>query len=628
MGADEKGSRAAGSQTGRGREGAIRIGGASGYWGDAALATPQLIRGGDLDYLVYDYLAEITLSIMARARAAEPSRGYATDFVTAAMAPNLEDIARRGIRVIANAGGVNPRACAEALRGEIAARGLGLRVAVVLGDDLMERAAEFTACREMFSGEAFPAPDSIASINAYLGAFPIAAALDAGADIVITGRCVDSAVTLAACIHAFRWSRDDLDLLAQGSLAGHILECGTQATGGNFTDWESVVGKLFEAGYPIAEVAADGSFTVGKAPGTGGLVSIGTVAEQMLYEIGDPQAYLLPDVICDFSLVEVEELASDLVRVSGARGRGVPGDYKVSLTWADGYRAGQLWTLIGRDAQRKARHLADAVLARTAAMLDHHGLPPLLASSVEILGSESHFGAAARDLRAREVDVKIAARHSSARGIGVFLKEMVGLALTAPPGLTGFAGARPKPTPVVRLFSFLLPRSAVAVRVELDGHDLAYREETSVGGSISSVAPTAVPDATGGGPLLDVPLEAVALGRSGDKGDKANVGVIARHPDFLPWIAAHFTEQAVASFFDHFLDSGQERPVERFYLPGLHALNFLLHRVLGGGGVASLRADPQGKSYAQLLLTVPLPVPRTLLEAHGLDHHALAEGRP
>lgn len=606
---------------------AIRIGGAAGYWGDAALATPQLIGGGDLDYLVYDYLAEITLSIMARARAADASRGYATDFVSAAMAPNLEEIGRRGIRVIANAGGVNPRACADALRGEIAARGLDLRVAVVLGDDLTERAAEFSACREMFSAEAFPSLEAIASINAYLGAFPIAAALAGGADIVITGRCVDSAVTLAACIHAFGWSRDDLDRLAQGSLAGHILECGTQATGGNFTDWETVVEHLFEAGYPIAEVTADGSFTVSKPPGTGGLVSTGTVAEQMLYEIGDPEAYCLPDVICDFSRVELEQLDADVVRVSGARGRGVPEHYKVSLTWADGFRAGQIWTLIGRDATRKAGHLAEAVLARTEAMLEQHGLPPLTASSVEILGSESHFGAAARDMQPREVDVKIAARHPSARGIGVFLKEMVGLALTAPPGLAGFAGARPKPTPVVRLFSFLLPRSAVAVQVELDGRELAYREEAALDGSLRAASPATLPAAADGGPLVEVALEAVALGRSGDKGDKANIGLIARHADFLPWVAAHFTEEAVASFFDHFLEAGQERPVERFYLPGVHALNFLLHRVLGGGGVASLRADPQGKSYAQLLLTCPLPVPRALLEAHGLADQILAKAQ-
>jgi hypothetical protein len=198
----------------------IRIGGAAGFWGDAALATSQLLAAGGLDYLVYDYLAEITMSIMARARAADPARGYATDFISSAMAPNLEAIAGQGVKVLANAGGVNPEACAAALRGEIAARGLDLRVAVVLGDDLTERAAEFAGQREMFSGEAFPPAEAIASINAYLGAFPLARALSDGADIVITGRCVDSAVTLAACIHAFGWEREDLDRLAQGSLAG------------------------------------------------------------------------------------------------------------------------------------------------------------------------------------------------------------------------------------------------------------------------------------------------------------------------------------------------------------------------------------------------------------------------
>ena len=215
-------------------ETAIRVGGAAGFWGDASLAAPQLLAGGDLDYLVFDYLAEITMSIMARARAADSGKGYATDFVSAAMRPNLPAIAAQKVRVIANAGGVNPMACAEALRREIAAQDLSLRVAVVLGDDLTERAGEFTGQCEMFSDEAFPPPESIASINAYLGAFPIAEALDAGAHIVITGRCVDSAVTLAACIHRFGWRREDFDRLAQGSLAGHILECGTQATGGNF----------------------------------------------------------------------------------------------------------------------------------------------------------------------------------------------------------------------------------------------------------------------------------------------------------------------------------------------------------------------------------------------------------
>lgn len=603
----------------------IRVGGASGFWGDAALATPQLLKQGDLDYLVYDYLAEVTMSIMARARAADPSRGYATDFVEAAIAPNLEQIAAQGIKVLANAGGVNPRACAEALREQIAAKGLSLQVAVVLGDDLLDRAEEFQSAQEMFSGEAFPAVASLASINAYLGAFPIAAALRAGADIVVTGRCVDSAVTLAACIHAFDWSADALDCLAQGSLAGHILECGTQATGGNFTDWATLGDSLGDAGYPIAEIHADGNFVVSKPAETGGVVSVGTVGEQMLYEIGDPARYILPDVICDFRAVKLTQIARDEVAVSGARGRGIPNDYKLSATWMDGYRAGQIWSMLGSRAAEKASRFAESVFKRTASQLRARNLPPLTEASVEILGVESHFGAAACTAGAREVDVKIAVKHPNAKGVGVFLKEMVGLALTAPPGLTAFAGARPKPTPVVRLFSFLLAKSEVSVDVLLDGQSLALSPALKSGAVESEAGQTqeekvALPGIpVDAGELVLVSLESLAFGRSGDKGDKANVGIMARHGDFLPWIAHSITAEHVATYFAHFLEPGQCEPVERFYLPGSHSLNFLLHRVLGGGGIASLRVDPQGKCYAQLLLAEPVRIPKNLAVEHGLS---------
>ncbi|WOJ97802.1 acyclic terpene utilization AtuA family protein [Congregibacter brevis] len=596
----------------------IRIGGASGYWGDAALATPQLLATGNLDYIVYDYLAEVTMSIMARARAADPQKGYATDFVSAAMRPNLRQIADQGVKVLANAGGVNPRACAEALRALISEQGLALKVAVVLGDDLADRAGEFVGATEMFSGEAFPDPSRVASINAYLGAFPIAAALDAGADIVVTGRCVDSAVTLGACIHAFQWQSEDFDQLAQGSLAGHILECGTQATGGNFTDWESIVDTLGSAGYPIAELSSNGSFTVSKPEGSGGLVSVGTVGEQMLYEIGDPSAYFLPDVVCDFSQVELSQLGPDLVNVSGARGRGAPSSYKVSSTWSDGFRAGQIWTMIGRAAPQKARHLAESIFARTELVLAEAGLEPLQETSVEVLGVESHFGAAVRYFRSREVDVKIAVKHASPKGVGIFLKEMVGLALTAPPGLASFAGARPKPTPVVRLFSMLIPKDQLNIVVEVDGETIVTPQQLP-GDSIASLQPIAVPKPDSSlDDSVSVPLELLAFGRSGDKGDKANIGVMARHPDFLPWIAAALSPEKLATYFEHFLKPGQPAPVERFYLPGTHALNFLLHDVLGGGGVASLRADPQGKAYAQLLLTERVSIPRELAERHRL----------
>ncbi|KAA1190531.1 DUF1446 domain-containing protein [Pseudohalioglobus sediminis] len=598
----------------------ICVGGASGFWGDAALATPQLLASAELDYLVYDYLAEITMSIMARARAADGNMGYATDFITAVLKPNLKQIADQGVKVIANAGGVNPRSCAEAARALIREQGLDLSVAVVLGDDLTHRAEQFAAGNavEMFSGDDFPDPEKIASINAYLGAFPIARALDTGADIVITGRCVDSAVTLGACIHAFGWQRDDYNKLAQGSLAGHLLECGTQATGGNFTDWETVIDSLSEAGYPMAEIDAAANVVITKPQGTGGAVTVGTVAEQMLYEIGNPQAYQLPDVVCDFSQVELRQLAADRVAVSGARGLGAPADYKVSATFADGFRAGNVWTMYGRDADTKAQRFAESVFDRSRAILARAGLDDFTETSIEVIGAESHFGAARQVGRVREVDVKIAARHASPKGVAILLKEMVGMALTAPPGLTAFAGARPKPSPVVRLFSMLLPRREIAVTVETETSSIVV-DESEVSIYKHQEALHEAPEALTGDDAVSVSLEALAWGRSGDKGSKANIGIIARHPEFVPYIAAQLPAQRVAEYFSHFLAPGQGTPVERFFLPGSHAFNFLLHDVLGGGGIASLRTDAQGKGYAQLLLTEPVQVPAELAHRFNLN---------
>lgn len=599
----------------------ITIGGASGFWGDAALATPQLLATEKLDYIVYDYLAEVTMSIMARARAADDSKGYAVDFVSAVLAHNLPEIARQGVRVIANAGGVNPAACATAVRELIAERGLDLKVATVEGDDLMDRKVEFAAsgATEMFSGTTFPAPEKIASINAYLGAFPIAQALAMGADIVITGRCVDSAVTLGACIHAFGWQHQEYDKLAQASLAGHILECGTQATGGNYTDWESVVDTLPEAGYPIAEISSDGEMVICKPEGTGGTVTIGTVAEQMLYEIGDPQAYLLPDVACDFSKVELTQEAPDRVRVRGALGHGAPSGYKTSATYADGFRSGQVWTMYGRDADIKGEKLAESVFKRARMMLEKQGLPDFSETSYEVIGSESHYGSARQVGRVREVDVKIAAKHSSPKGIGVLLKEMIGMALTAPPGLTSFAGARPKPSPVVRLFSMIVPKDQVSITVDCEGERVSANDPEGVVFEASTIERSQLPSSTIGADTVEVTLESLAWGRSGDKGNKANIGIIARHEEFVPLIAEQLTGERVEELFCHFLAAGQAAPVERFYMPGPRAFNFLLHDVLGGGGVASLRTDPQGKGYAQLLLAETVRVPAELAVKFNLE---------
>lgn len=593
----------------------IRIGGATGFWGETDLGMSQFLSAEPkLDFIVFDYLAEITMSILARARSADENLGYATDFVSAMVKPNLDAIASSGVKLISNAGGVNPEGCARAIRALIEAAGLDLKVAVVTGDDLRDRLDQLAGAgvNEMFSAEPLPPIDKIASANAYIGAFPIAEALALGADIVVTGRCVDSAVTLGACIHAFGWQPQDLDCLAAGSLVGHLIECGPQVTGGNYTDWESVAESLDDVGYPIAEVAADGTAVVTKPRGTGGVVSVGSVGEQLLYEIGDPQAYVLPDVICDFSEVQLKQIGEDLVRVSGAKGRGVPENYKVSLTWADGWRAGTTVWYLGRAAAEKGRLFAQQVVHRTRQKLNAVGLSDFDAIEVEIVGDESHWGHARKYTRSREVAVKIACRHQDKKAVTTLLREVSGAALGAPPGLAMFAGTRAKPSPVIRLFSTLVPKSTLEICVECGDARRAFALDLGPSPETLPAAvhtPTLVDDVDTD--LVEVPLERLAWARSGDKGNKANIGVMARKAAFLPWIARALTTEFVTSRFAHFMD---DLEADRYYLPGLQALNFVLHNALGGGGVASLRNDPQAKSFAQILLDAPVAIPGQLME--------------
>ncbi len=585
----------------------VVVGGAAGFWGEASHATAQLLAHEGLDFLVYDYLAEITMSILARARTKDAGLGYATDFVTAAMAPNLKEIAAKGVRVISNAGGLNPAACAAALRELVEKSGLDLKIAVVEGDDLSLRVNEFAEKTEMFSGQAFPSPEKVASVNAYLGAFPIAAALNAGADIVITGRCVDSAVTLAACIHSFDWGAEEFDRLAAGSLAGHILECGPQATGGNFTDWEAV-GDISNIGYPIAEITTNGSFAVTKPAETSGLVTRATVAEQMLYEIGDPQNYLLPDVTADFSQVTLDQIEPDKVLVKNAVGRAPGSQLKVSATYADGFRAGYLFNFNGRDAGAKAQAFAEAGLTRAKAGLARMGASVYSETCIEITGGIPD------DLPLmepyEEVTLKAAVRHDDARAVGLFLKELIGAALAAPPGLSGFTGAgRPKPSPVVRLFSFLVEKNSVPVHVCLDGTDLGFKAP-GICNQQQAGHPNEPPVTTGpASPQTTAPLEQLAWARSGDKGDMANIGVIARNPDYIPWIWQALDEAAIRGCFVEWLKGD----VERFFLPGTCSMNIVMNKVLGGGGIASLLNDPQAKGYAQRLLALPVTLPESVI---------------
>ena len=578
------------------------------------MATPQLLDAG-VDYLVYDYLAEITMSIMARAHAKDPAAGYAGDFISAVLKPHARTIAAQGVKIIANAGGVNPASCGEAARAVIREQGLDLKVAVISGDNLLaERdAIAAEAPTEMFTGAAFPDKEKIASINAYLGAFPIARALAEGADIVITGRCVDSAVTLGACIHEFGWSAGDHDLLASGSLAGHLLECGPQATGGNYTDWEDA-GDISNIGYPIGTVTTDGSFTITKPEGTGGCVTVGTVSEQMLYEIGDPQAYMLPDVVCDFSQVQITQCGPDKVHVSPAQGYAPPDHYKTCLTYGEGFRGGTYVSFYGFDAARKAQKFCDNVFVRANNILRSHNLGDYSETSVEIIGAESQYGGFAEVSDPREVVAKIAAKHSEAAAIGILLRELTGLGLATPPGLSGFSGARAKPSPVVRLFSYLTPKSAITTRIDIDGQAIEFSDSPGQAFDPASIPRPADPELPAiSGEMVMVPLIRLAWARSGDKGNKANIGVIARNPAWLPYIWAALTPDSVARRFGHFIDGGTDAAIiGKFYLPGCHAINFLIDAVLGGGGVASIRNDAQGKGYGQILLAHPVAIPAAL----------------
>ena len=440
----------------------IRIGNGQGFWGDWLEAPLRLVEQGPLDYLTLDYLAEVTMAILEKQRRRDPRLGYARDFpsLIGRLAPLLR---LRGVRVVTNAGGLNPEACAR----QVKADAPDLTVAIVRGDDILERIDEFLAegleLRNLDTGEPLETiRDSILSANAYLGAFPLAQALQTDADVVISGRCADAALAMAPMIERFGWRADDWDLLASGVVAGHILECGSQATGGNCqVHWETIEG-LEEIGYPIVEMRKDGSFEVTKHPGTGGRVSGHVVKEQILYEIGDPRRYLTPDCVADFTSFSMEDAGPDRVRVWGARGASPTESHKVLINYSAGWMSAGTMTYTWPRAYQKAQ-AADRIVRKRLDSLDLD----FDEIHTEYLGVNACHGAAARPVvDPPEVQVRIGVRSRDRAAVERFTREMIPLVLSGPPGATGYGEGRPAVREVVASWPTLIPRDAIRASVE------------------------------------------------------------------------------------------------------------------------------------------------------------------
>jgi hypothetical protein len=587
----------------------VKIGGASGAFVDSAMAVPQLLAVPGINYLIFDYLAEGSMAIFGKMQAANPASGYLPDFIDVHVGPYLGEIKSKGVKIVANAGGLNPRGLAAALARKAEEVGVSLSIAVVEGDDLRPRIADIEAMgvRDMFSGAPFPS--KIASINAYLGGFPIADALGRGADVVLTGRVVDSALILGPLIHEFGWRPNDYDLLAAGTVAGHLLECGCQVTGGTFTDWASVP-DWAHAGFPVGECRADGSLVLTKPEGTGGLVSVGTVAEQLLYEVSDPQAYFVPDVVVDFSQVQLEQLGPNRVNVCGAKGYPPTPTYKVCVTYDDGWRQVALQPIIGVDAGARARRQAAAILERTREMLRDRNMADFRRTHVEILGEEGTYGARARVQGSREVIARIVIEHDEKRGADLFWREQNSAIMTMSVGTSIPLGGMSQP--ITHLYSFLIDKDEIAMSVTVDGETRPFaRPETATFEPSMIVRPVIDAPAPADADAA-LPLVALAWARSGDKGNLFNVAVIARRPEYLPYIRAALTPQVLADWYRHFLTESRQDRVDRYEVPGINALNFVVHDSLAGGINASPRLDSAAKGMAQQLLEIPVAVPAAL----------------
>ena len=582
----------------------LRIANCSGFYGDRLSAAREMVEDGPIDVLTGDYLAELTLMILLKDRMKDPSLGYARTFLR-----QLEEVAAvckaRGIRIVVNAGGLNPAGCAEAARVLYAKLGVKALVAHIEGDDLLpkledlqRRGVPLTHLDKGIPLSALEAP--VLSANAYLGGWGIVAALDKGADLVICPRVTDAALTLGPAAWKFGWRRDDWDKLAAGVVAGHIIECGAQCTGGNYSFFQEIPG-LARPGFPIAEMRPDGTFVVTKHPGTGGRVSVGTVTAQLLYEIGGAQ-YPNPDVTARFDTIQVEQEGPDRVLVRGVKGEPPPPTTKVCLNYFGGYKNRMTFVLTGLDIEAKAK-LAEETLWTLVGGKEQFADTRVSLERADRPNPETNEDAFAYlTISVKDPDPKKVGR--------AFSGTVVEMALASYPGF--FMTTLPEGESQVGVYwPALVPSEAVDQRVVVGDERIPIPPTTPPRDHVSPPPPAPIAGSVPGGPTRDVPLGTICGARSGDKGGNGNVGLWVTTPAAYRWLASFLTVERVRAL----LPEARDLVVERHDFPNLLALNFVLKGLLGDGVAASLRRDPQAKSLGEYVRAKVVPIPTSLLDA-------------
>jgi hypothetical protein len=581
----------------------LRVANCSGFYGDRLSAAREMVEGGPIDVLTGDYLAELTMAILYRSRAKRPETGYATTFLTQ-MEQVLGRCLERRIRIVANAGGLNPAGLAEAV-GKVAARlGLAPRIAYVTGDDVMDRLDGWQrdghALAHLDRGTPLAelkAP--LLTANAYLGGWGIAEALRHGADVVITGRVTDASVVVGPAAWRFGWHRDDWDRLASAIVAGHILECGAQCCGGNYAFFQEVP-TYRKIGFPLAEIAEDGTFVVTKHPGTGGLVSVGTVTAQLLYEIDSPR-YLNPDATARFDTIRLAQEGADRVRVSGVKGEPPPATTKLCINYMGGYRNTMTFVLTGLDVEAKARLIEDTLWPSLGGKEMFADTTVSLVRSDREDPASNELASASLKITVKDPDPAKVGRAFSNKAIEMALAHYPGFHMTTPPS---------EESPYAVYWPALIDARLVGQTVHFEGAGIPVPPVLPPPGFARVEPPALPPSPAGGGSTRRAPLGTLFGARSGDKGGNANLGVWARNARAYAWLVDFLTAERLKSL----LAECRDLPVDRYALPNILAVNFVVKGLLGDGVSSSTRSDPQAKSLGEYLRARVVDLPAALLD--------------